>query len=146
VRVVTTGSRVARIVAKLKQFLGKIMDFLRNLAKRVGTVRQAFQRSMANKQVNSGFADIATTNGDKSPLVKLWNKDGMLGSRVQGGFGQAMTTAAGDAVKAQLGVGTRANAGVDKPLRNVGAGQKVWEYDKTGSDDTKQRIEGNLDI
>ncbi len=146
VRVVTTGSRVARIVARLKQFLGKIMDFLRNLAKRVGDVRQAFQRSMTNKRVNSGFADIATDLGDRSPLTKLWNKDGMVGSRAQGGFDQAMTTAVGDAVKAQVGIGTGANAGVDKPLRNVGAHQKSEEYDKTGSDDTKQRIEGYLDI
>lgn len=144
-RLVTTGSRVARIVARLKQFLGKIMDFLRNLAKRVGNVRQAFQRSMANKQVNSGFADIAKDLGDKSPLVKLWSKDGMLG-RVQTGVGQGMKTAAGDAVKAQLGIGKGANAGIDKPIRNVGAYQKANEYDNTGTDHSKQRIEGDLDI
>lgn len=146
VRVASTGSKVARIVAKLKDFLAKIMNFLRNLAKRCGNVRQAFQRSMANKQVNSHFADIAKDLGNKSPVVKLWSKDGMVGERLQSGFGKSMGKAAVDAGKGQLGIGTGANAGIDKPIRNVGAYQKGEEYDNTGTDHSKQRIEGYLDI
>ncbi|NUT50638.1 MAG: hypothetical protein HOV94_25515 [Saccharothrix sp.] len=146
VRVATTGSRVARIVAKLKQFLTKILDFLRGLAKRVGNVKTAFQRSMANKQVNSVAADLSKSLGDKSALTKLWAKGGMIGDRVQGGFGKAMTTAVGDAAKSQLGIGTGANAGIDKPLRNVGAGQKAADYGGAGADQSKQETEGYLDI
>jgi hypothetical protein len=146
VRVATTGSRVARIVAKLKQFLAKILGFLRNLSKRAGNVKAAFQRSMASKQVNSGFANISKELGDKSPLTKLWAENGMIGSRVQDGFGRSMGTAATDAARAQLGVGGKANAGVDKPIRNYGAGQKAADYNGTGEDQSKQQTEGYLDI
>lgn len=68
-------------------------------------------------------------------------------SQTIAGLNQAVTTAAGDAAKAQLGIGKGANAGIDKPIRNIGSYQKSDEYDKTGSSDTsKQRIEGDLDI
>jgi hypothetical protein len=143
VRVATTGSRVARIVARLKQFLTKILDFLRDLAKRVGNVKTAFQRSMAGKQAKSL---VATAKDKKSPLDKLWDKEGMLGQRLQSGLGGSMKTAAGDALKSQLGIGKGTNAGVDKPLRNVGSGQKAADYDDTGTDRSKQRTEGYLDI
>jgi hypothetical protein len=146
VRVATTGSRVARIVARLKQFLGKILDFLRSLAGRLKNVRTAFQRSMANKHAGSLAADVLKGAGDKSPLVKLWAKEGMLGSRLQDGLGKSLGTAALDAAKSQLGVGTGANAGIDKPIRNFGAGQKAGEYDDTGTDQSKERTEGYLDI
>ncbi|ONI82232.1 hypothetical protein ALI22I_39555 [Saccharothrix sp. ALI-22-I] len=149
VRVATTGSRVARIVAKLRQFLTKILDFLRNLSKRVGNVKTAFQRSMANKQVNSVAADALKASGlpgSKSPLVKLWSKDGMIGERVQQGFGKSMWGATTDAAASQLGVGTGANAGIDKPLRNQAAQEKADEYAGTGQDQSKQQTEGYLDI
>ncbi|MBW4719662.1 hypothetical protein [Saccharothrix obliqua] len=146
VRVAATGSRVARIVAKLKQFLTRILDFLRNLAKRVGNVKTAFQRSMANKHAGSVVADVLKETGDKSPLVKLWSKEGMLGERLQNGFGSMLGKAAVDAGRSQLGVGTGANAGIDKPLRNIGSGQKAADYDGTGTDRSKQETEGYLDI
>lgn len=78
--------------------------------------------------------------------VKLWSKEGMIGERVQNGFLHSMGKASVDAVCGQLGVGIGTNAGIDKPLRNVGSYQKFNEYDDTGKDHQKQRIEGYLDI
>ncbi|XVS64387.1 hypothetical protein ACQPYE_40140 [Actinosynnema sp. CA-299493] len=146
VRVATTGSKVARIVAKLKQFLTKVLDFLRNLSKRAGNVKAAFQRSMADKRINSDFANISKDLGDKSPLTKLWANNGMIGDRVQNGFGKSLGTAAVDAARAQLGIGGKANAGVDKPIRNYGAVDKANQYDGTGEDQSTERTEGYLDI
>ncbi|MBB5806676.1 uncharacterized membrane protein YtjA (UPF0391 family) [Saccharothrix ecbatanensis] len=143
VRVATTGSRVARIVAKLKQFLTKILDFLRSLSKRAGNVRAGFQRSMASKQARSVTADGVK---DKSMLDKLWSKDGMLGERLQTGFGKSLLDAAGGAAAAQVGLGTGANAGVDKKLRNDAAKQKADAYADTGEDQSKQQTENLLDI
>ncbi|WP_033436377.1 WXG100 family type VII secretion target [Saccharothrix sp. NRRL B-16314] len=143
VRVATTGSKVARIVAKLKQFLTKILDFLRNLSKRAGNVKAAFQRSMAGKQARSLEANGVR---NKSMLDKLWAEKGMLGERMQDGFAGSLKGAVVDATRSQLGVGTRANAGVDKPVRNYGAGQKAADYDDTGKDQSKQQTEGYLDI
>ncbi|MEU7481301.1 hypothetical protein AB0A63_35365 [Lentzea sp. NPDC042327] len=157
VRVVTTGSRVARIIARLRQFLDKIMAFLRNLVGRIKNVRTAFQKSMADKRANSALADLTKEISKKDPErgfpgtpvpadVKLWSKEGMRGERLQNGFVGSMGKAAVDAVKGQLGVGTGTNAGIDKPLRNIGSYQKSNEYDDTGKDHQKQRIEGYLDI
>ncbi|MEU4739162.1 hypothetical protein AB0G02_01700 [Actinosynnema sp. NPDC023658] len=149
VRVATTGSRVARIVARLKQFLTRILDFLRNLAKRVGNVKTAFQRSMANKQISNAVARGMRENklpGSNSPVVRIWGEGGMLGQRVQDGVGGSLGTAALDAAKAQLGIGKGANAGVDKPIRNFGAGQKAAGYDDTGADQPQQQTEEYLDI
>ncbi|HEX7302352.1 hypothetical protein [Lentzea sp.] len=157
VRVATTGSRVARIIARLRQFLDKIMAFLRNLAGRVGNVRTAFQKSMADKKVNSAFADLTKQISKKDPEnglpgvrvpmdVKLWGDKGMIGERVQSGFPKAVGKAAVDAVRGQFGVGTGANAGVDKPLRNIGSYRKSTEYDDIGKDQQKHRIEGDLDL
>ena len=146
VRVAATGSRVSRIIAKLRQFLDRIMAFLRSLSARVGNARTAFQRSMANKQVGSAFADGARSLGDKLPLTKLWSKEGMLGSRLQDGFGKSMLKTTRDTALSELGLGKGQNAGIDKPLRNISAGQKAGEYDDTGTDQSKQRIEGHLDI
>ncbi|GGU74137.1 WXG100 family type VII secretion target [Lentzea flava] len=146
VRVASTASRVSRIVARLKQFLSKIMEFLRNLGGRIKNVRDAFQRSMVNKQVSSHFADIAKDLGNKSPVVKVMSKEGLIGERVQRGFLGSMGKAAVDAGRAQVGVGSGGNAGIDKPLRNIGNVQKGDEYDDTGKDHEKQRIEGYLDI
>ncbi|GAA3458717.1 hypothetical protein ACFFSW_07665 [Saccharothrix longispora] len=149
VRVAATGSRLARIVARLKQFLTKILDFLRNLAQRVGNVKTAFQRSMANKQISHAVAiemRKAKLPGSDSPMVKIWGKNGMLGERMQDGFGKSMVGAVTDATASQLGVGKGTNAGIDKPIRNYGAGQKAADYDDTGSDQSKQQTEGDLDI
>jgi hypothetical protein len=146
VRVASTASRVSRIIARLKQFLSKIMQFLRSLGGRIKNVRAAFQKSMADKHVSSHFADIAKELGNKSPVVKVMSKDGMIGERVQKGFLGSMGKAAVDAGRAQLGVGTGGNAGIDKPLRNIANAQKSNEYDDTGKDHSKQRIEGYLDI
>jgi hypothetical protein len=157
VRVATTGSRVARIVARLRQFLDKIMAFLRNLAGRFKNVGTAFKKSMADKKTNSMFADWAKEISKKNekegfpgvPVpadVKLWGDKGMLGERVQSGFPSAVGKAAVDAARAQLGIGTGANAGIDKPLRNIGSYQKANEYDDTGTDHRKQRIEGDLEL
>ncbi|ACU36998.1 hypothetical protein [Actinosynnema mirum] len=149
VRVATTGSRVARIVAKLKQFLTRILAFLRNLAQRAGNVKTAFQRSMATKQISHAVAvemRKAGLPGSNSPMTKLWGENGMLGERVRDGFGKSVVGSATDAAASQLGIGKGVNAGVDKPLRNYGAGQKAAAYDDTGTDQSKQRIEGYLDI
>ena len=131
---------------------------MRNLAGRVKNVRTAFQKSMADKKTNSVLADLTKEISKKdpergfpgvpvSPSVKLWGGDkGMIGERVQSGFPKAVGKAALDAVRSQLGVGTGANAGVDKPIRNVGSYLKADEYDDTGKDHQKQRIEGDLDL
>lgn len=157
VRVATTGSRFARIIAKLRQFLDKIMAFLRNLMGRIKNVRTAFKNSMTDKRNTSALADFTKAISKKDPergfpgvpvpaAAKVWSKEGMLGERVQKGFVGSVGKAAVDAVKGQLGVGTGTNAGIDKPLRNIGNYQKSNEYDDTGTDHQKQRIEGNLDI
>jgi len=146
VRAAQTGSRVSRIIAKLREFLDKIMQFLRNLGSRLGNVRTAFQRSMANKQVNSVFADISKGLGDKSPLTKLWSKDGMLGSRLQDGVGKSLWNVTRDTAVSEVGLGKGANAGIDKPLRNISSGQKAGEYDNTGQDQSKEETQSDLDI
>jgi hypothetical protein len=143
VRVATTGSRVARIVAKLKQFLTKVLDFLRGLSKRVGNVKTAFQKSMAAKHTKSLDADDVT---NKSMVDKLWSKNGMVGERLQDGFGKSVWGATTDAAASQLGIGTGTNAGIDKPLRNQAAQEKADEYAATGEDQSKQQTKGYLDI
>ncbi|WP_394614290.1 WXG100 family type VII secretion target [Lentzea sp. JNUCC 0626] len=158
VRVATTGSRVARIVARLRQFLDKIMAFLRGLVGRIKNVRTAFQKSMADKRSNVDLADLVKEVSKKDvergfpgvpvpAVAKLWGSDGgMIGERVASGFPKAMGTAVFDAARGQLGVGTGTNAGIDKPLRNIGNYRKSTEYDDTGTDGQKQRIEGDLDL
>lgn len=146
VRAAQTGSRVSRIIAKLREFLDKIMAFLRNLGARLGNVRAAFQRSMANKQVGSVFADASKSLGDKSPLTKLWSKDGLLGGRLQDGFGKSMLDTTRDTAVSEVGLGKGQNAGIDKPLRNISGGQAAGEYDDTGTDQSKEETEGYLDI
>ncbi|GAA3845136.1 hypothetical protein GCM10022243_09280 [Saccharothrix violaceirubra] len=149
VRVASTGSRVARIVARLKQFLAKILDFLRGLAGRIGNVKAAFQRSMANKQIShvvaAGIQD-GKKPGHRSPIVQVWGERGVLGERVRDGFGRSVAGSAFDAAQAQLGIGTGTNAGIDKPIRNFGSGQKAAAYDDTGTDQYKEKTEGHLDI
>lgn len=145
-RVATTGSRVSQVVTKLRTLLDKFLAFLRSLAGRLGNVRTAFQRSMVRKEVGSLFASMSKDLGDKSPLTKLWAEKGMLGSRLQPGFGGSMKTAMRDTAVSQLGLGTGANAGVDKPLRNVGNYQKAEEYDDTGTDQSLQDTKDDLDI
>ncbi|USX49720.1 WXG100 family type VII secretion target [Lentzea sp. HUAS12] len=158
VRVATTGSRVARIVARLRQFLDKIVAFLRNLGGRFKNVETTLKKSMADKRTNVAFADLTKEISKKNPaeglpgvpvpaVAKLWGSDGgMIGERVASGFPKAMGKAAFDAVRGQFGVGTGANAGVDKPIRNIGSYQKSTEYEDTGTDHSRQRIEGDLDL
>jgi hypothetical protein len=138
VRVATTGSRVSRIVARLRQLLAKIMEFLRNLGSRFKNVGTAFKRSMQNKQVGSVVADGLKEMGDKSAMVKLWSKGGMIGERVQKGFVKSMGTTLADEAIAQVAK--------DKGIRNAAAVQKSNEYGETGTDHQKQRIEGYLDL
>jgi hypothetical protein len=145
-RAAATGSRVSRIIAKLREFLSKIMAFLRSLSIRVGNVRTAFQRSMVNKQVNSVFADASKSLGDKSPLTRVWSKEGMLGSRLQDGFGKSTWNVTRDTAVSEVGLGKGQNAGIDKPLRNISGGQKAGEYAGTGTDQPQQQTEGYLDI
>lgn len=145
-RVASTGSRVSQIVAKLRTLLDKFLAFLRNLAGRLGNVRTAFQRSMVQKEVGSLFADMSKNLDDKSPLTKLWSKDGMLGERLQKGFVSSMGTAMSDTAVSQLGLGKNTNAGVDKPLRNISNYQKAGEYDDTGADQPLQETKDYLDI
>ncbi|MDX8051368.1 hypothetical protein SK571_18420 [Lentzea sp. BCCO 10_0798] len=146
VRVASTASRVSRIVAKLRQFLQKIMEFLRKLGSRLKNVRTAFQKSMADKKVASHAADVQLQGLSKlqklkaNPLTRLNSKDGMIGERVQQGFGKSMVDAAGNEALAQV------NPTHEKGLRNQGMTDKANSYDETGSDHSKQRIEGYLDI
>jgi hypothetical protein len=145
-RAAATGGRVSRTIAKLRQLLDKFMGFLRNLRTRLGNVRTSFQRSMVNKQVNSHFADMSTELGDTSAMTKLWSKDGMLGGRLQDGFGRSMLNTTRDTAVSEVGIGTGQNAGIDKPLRNYSNAQKAGEYDETGADQSKEQTEGYLDI
>ncbi len=101
---------------------------------------------MVQKEVGSLFANMSKDLGDKSPLTKLWSKDGMLGERLQKGFGSSLGTAMSDTAVSQLGLGKSTNAGVDKPLRNVGNYQKAGEYDDTGTDQSLQDTKDDLDI
>jgi hypothetical protein len=145
-RAAATGGRVSRMVSKLRGLLDKFMAFLRSLRTRMGNLRTGFQRSMANKQVNSHFADISRELGDKSAITKLWGKDGLVGSRVQDGFGKSMLNTTRDTAVSEVGIGTGQNAGIDKPLRNYSNAQKAGEYDETGADQSKEQTEGYLDI
>lgn len=79
-------------------------------------------------------AGTGTSQGGKSPPTKLWIEEGMLGSRLQPGLGGSLKTAMRDTTVSQLGLGTGANAGADKPLRNIG------NYQKAGSTTTPAPI------
>lgn len=146
VRVATTAGRVSKIVAKLRQFLQKIMEFLRNLGSRLKNVKTAFQKSMADKKVASHAADVKLEGLSKfqklktNPITRLNSKDGMVGERVQAGFGKSMLDAAGNEALAQV------NPTHEKGLRNTAARENAAAYDQTGTDYSKQRIEGYLDI
>ncbi|MEV6244226.1 hypothetical protein [Lentzea sp. NPDC051838] len=152
VRVATTAGRVSRIVAKLRQLLTKIMDFLRNLASKAKNLGTGFKKAMADKKAGVVDADkrlnkIMDENGKwsrefltASPKDKLNSSEGMVGQRVKQGFWRSMGDAAGNEAAAQL------NPQHEKGLRNTSIQEKSDEYGQTGTDYSKQRIEGYLDI
>lgn len=152
VRVATTVGRVSRIVAKLRQLLTKIMDFLRNLASKAKNLGTGFKKAMADKKAAVAPADarlkkIMDENGKwsrefltASPKDKLNSSEGMIGQRVKQGFWRSMGDAAGNEAAAQL------NPQHEKGLRNRSIQEKAGEYDQTGTDYSKHRIEGYLDI
>lgn len=150
VRAVSTGSKVTRMIAKLRKLLDDFMAFLSRLKTRMGSLRTGFKQAMDNKRLRSGLADLELQGVGKSPFAKpmekLWGKDGMIGGRVQDGFGKSMLGQVSDTAVAQVGAGTGANAGPEKLLRNVGNTQKAGEYDETGTDYSKEETEGYLDI
>ncbi|WP_020669235.1 hypothetical protein [Amycolatopsis nigrescens] len=145
-RAVSTGSRVTRTIAKLRKLLDKIMDFLRSLRGRLGNLRTGFKQALDNQKTLSQTADLASAIGGKTPLTKFLGEGGEFGKRAQGGLGKSLGGAVTDTAAAQVGLGTGANAGIDKPLRNIGNQQKANEYDKTGADQSKEETEGYLDI
>ncbi|MFD5831453.1 WXG100 family type VII secretion target [Lentzea sp. NPDC060358] len=146
VRVASTASRVSRIVAKLRGLLTKIMDFLRSLASRAKNLGAGFKRAMADKKVRSQEATDALRGKTKwekftsNPLTRLNSHDGVVGERMKNGFGRSMADAVGNEALAQ------ANPYHEKGLRNTSITQKGTEYGETGTDHSKQRIEGYLDI
>lgn len=145
-RAVSTGTRVTRTIAKLRKLLDDIMAFLRSLRTRMGNLRTGFRKAMDETRQASTRADDAIALGNKSALNKFYSKDGMIGERAQTGFGGMMRNSLQDTAAAQVGAGTGANAGVDKPLRNISNTQKADEYDDTGTDYSKEETEGYLDI
>jgi hypothetical protein len=150
VKGVATGSKVTRMIAKLRKLLDDFMAFLRSLKTRMGSLRTGFKQAMDNKRMRSGLADLELQGVSKSsfakPLEKLHGKDGLIGGRVQDGFGKSMLGQVSDTAAAQVGAGTGANAGPEKLLRNVGNTQKAGEYDETSTDYSKEETEGYLDI
>ncbi|MFF5986297.1 hypothetical protein [Prauserella flavalba] len=149
-RAASTGGRVAQTVAKLRRLLDKIMDFLRSLRSRIGNLKTGFKQAMDNKLARSQAADTALAGAGKNPFKqsvdRMWGKDGMLGERLQGGFGKSMGGVFSDTAAAQVGAGTGANAGIDKAARNQGALQAADEADQIGTDYTKGETQGYLDI
>ncbi|MBK1784054.1 WXG100 family type VII secretion target [Prauserella cavernicola] len=149
-RAATTGGRVAQTIAKLRRLLDKIMDFLRSLRGRLGDLKTGFQRAMDSKLTRSHAADAALSGAGRNPLTqsvdRMWSKDGMLGDRLQGGFGSSMGGVLSDTAAAQVGAGTGANAGIDKAARNQGSMQAADEADEIGTDYTKGETQGYLDI
>lgn len=152
VRVASTASRVSRIVAKLRQLLTKIMDFLRKLATKAKDIGTGFKKAMADKKAGVAQADVrlkpTLENHGKwsrewltaSPRDKLNSTEGMVGERMKQGFGKSMVDAIGNEVLAQ------GNYLHEKGARNSSINEKANEYDQVGTDHSKQRIEGYLDI
>ncbi len=146
VRVASTASRVSRIVAKLRGLLTKIMDFLRNLAAKAKNLGAGFKKAMADKKVRSqeatdslvGMSDLQKAKVNW--VTRLNSHDGVVGERMKNGFTKSMTEAVGNEALAQV------NPYHEKGLRNTSIGQKADEYSQTGTDHSKQRIEGYLDI
>ncbi|WP_086662497.1 WXG100 family type VII secretion target [Lentzea kentuckyensis] len=146
VRVASTASRVSRIVAKLRQLLTKIMDFLRNLAAKAKNLGTNFKKAMADKKVASQQATDALAGKTKwqtfrsNPVTRLNSHEGAVGERMKNGFGKSMVDAIGNEALAQI------NPYHEKGLRNTSIQQKAGESGGTGTDQSKQRIEGFLDI
>jgi hypothetical protein len=146
VRVASTASRVSRIVAKLRQLLTKIMDFLRNLAAKAKNLGTNFKKAMADKKVTSQQATDALAGKTKwqtfrsNPVTRLNSHEGVVGERMQNGFGKSMADAIGNEALAQI------NLFHEKGSRNTSIQQKADESGGTGTDHSKQRIEGFLDI
>ncbi|SEP82558.1 WXG100 family type VII secretion target [Lentzea albida] len=146
VRVASTASRVSRIVAKLRQLLTKIMDFLRNLAAKAKNLGTGFRKAMADKKVRSQEATDALkgmNNWQKfrsNPVTRLNSHDGMVGERMHNGFGRSMGEAIRNEALAQ------GNPLHEKGARNQSLWQQGAESRDTGTDHSKQRIEGFLDI
>ncbi|SDG96905.1 hypothetical protein SAMN05216553_1144 [Lentzea fradiae] len=146
VRVASTASRVSRIVAKLRGLLTKIMDFLRNLAAKAKNLGTAFKKAMADKKVRSQEATDALAGKTKwekfraNPVTRLNSHDGVVGERMQNGFTKSMGEAIRNEALAQ------GNLVHEKGARNTSIQEKADEYDQTGTDYSKQRIEGYLDI
>jgi hypothetical protein len=146
VRVASTAGRVSRIVAKLRQLLTKIMDFLRTLASKAKSLGTGFKKAMADKKVTSQQATDALAGKSKwerfksNPVTRLNSHDGAVGERVHQGFGKSMLDAVGNEALAQV------NPAHEKGLRNTSIQEKAAESRETGTDHSKQRIEGFLDI
>ncbi|MGW6936318.1 WXG100 family type VII secretion target [Lentzea sp. NPDC054927] len=146
VRIASTASRVSRIVAKLRQLLTKIMDFLRNLAAKAKNLGTGFKKAMADKKVRSQDATDALRGKTKwetfrsNPVTRMNSHEGMVGERMQQGFWKSMGDAVGNEALAQI------NYGHEKGARNASLNEQAAESRETGTDHSKQRIEGYLDI
>ncbi|MEU3651099.1 WXG100 family type VII secretion target [Lentzea sp. NPDC034063] len=146
VRVASTASRVSRIVAKLRQLLTKIMDFLRNLATKAKNLGTGFKKAMADKKVRSQEATDALHGKTKwetfrsNPLTRMNSHEGIVGERMKQGFWKSMGDAVGNEALAQV------NPAHEKGARNESLRQQAAESRETGTDHSKQRIEGYLDL
>ncbi|MFD4644237.1 WXG100 family type VII secretion target [Lentzea sp. NPDC058436] len=146
VRVASTASRVSRIVAKLRQLLTKIMDFLRNMAAKAKNLRTGFKNAMADKKIRSQEATDALAGKTKwemfrsNPVTRMNSHEGIVGERMKAGFTKSMFDAVGNEVLAQV------NVAHEKGARNVSLQEQAAESRETGTDQSKQRIEGFLDI
>ncbi|KJK42446.1 hypothetical protein UK23_37215 [Lentzea aerocolonigenes] len=146
VRIASTASRVSRIVAKLRQLLTRIMDFLRRLASKAKSLGTGFKKAMADKKVTSQQATDALVGKNKwemfksNPVTRMNSHDGIVGERVHQGFGKSMLDAVGNEALAQV------NGVHEKGARNQSLREQATASRETGTDHSKQRIEGFLDI
>lgn len=141
VRAASTGSRVSRLVQKLKDVLNKVMDFLRGMKTRMGNLKQGFHQAMDQKRVQSALADMPLNAGESNTLGrKLMGGEGMVGSRLQDGFGKSVGGAAAGAVTDQVG------GDPGKTIGNAGKVMSAGEADQVGEDQSKSETEDHLDI
>jgi hypothetical protein len=145
VRAATAVGRVSRIVAKLRQLLTKIMDFLRKLAARAKNLGTGFKKAMADRKAGVETADKALVGLPKTAVHKQWvdklnSSNGEAGERLNKGFRKSMGEAAGNEAAAQF------NPFHEKGARNQALLEQAVASRETGTDYSKQRIEGYLDI
>ncbi|MCP2253029.1 hypothetical protein LY13_001773 [Prauserella aidingensis] len=142
VRAASTGSRVSRLVQKLKDVLSKIMDFLRRMRTRMGNLNQGVRQAMDHRRMRSGLADLAVEDGTAGAREKLLSGKGLVGERLQDGFGRSMWEAGRDAGLQQVGM----KGGQGKLAGNLNQLNRAGEGQAAGEDQSKSETEDHLDI